>query len=1128
MKFFAPLRSMQKICSQCLTLVATLTLMALTVENTKAGVSAIFELPKLSNAVANFFIEGTVLDETGQPIPGASVQLQGTTIGTVTDLNGKFALSIPDAGGTISISFLGYNAYTIKVTNRSSNVNVTLTPSASALNEVVVTAFGVQKKINVTGAVSTIDAKDIVASPVGNITNALIGNAPGISGLQTSGEPGRNGTKIFIRGVGTYAGSSDPLIVIDGVEQAAERTYEQLNGIDANEIESISILKDASSTAVYGIRGANGVIIVTTKRGVSGKPTISFSTNFGGTRATNLMNSASSYDFALSRNRAIKAYDENENNQIYNPRIFTDDELWKFQNNRDYTPAEVERDFAFLTADQKAQLNQSPALYYGNKDYYRDQFDNTGKQQQYNLNVRGGNEKVKYYTSFGYFNQGSILEDFELNGSHTGSRYDRSNFRSNFDIKPIKNTTISINIAGQFGSTEGPAYGTNPFNNTFRYKQMIQFLQEGNTFLVPGVIDGKLITQVQGMRGGITPVNPLGDKQSYLNTSQSILLESGLGIYNQTLLSSSIKIKHELDYFVKGLSIRGTANYDDSYNKFITIGSQIPTYTVRRNPTNPNDLQFFGGTIPAVSFNDNSFTGTWNKLYFDLGVDYEKTIGGSSFTALILGKANRFSLPDNDDFNTPSGIMGLVNRLTYNYKERYQAEFNLGYNGTENFIEGKRFGFFPAYSAGWVPSSEAFFPKNKYITFLKFRASYGEVGNDQVRDRRYLFLPNRFNENQGNYYIGTSNGVDHLPRYNVTTEGALGNPLVTWERSLKTDIGLEARFFSDKLTMVLDFYQEERDNILSRVGVIPASFGVSGNNIPSVNVGVTENKGYEFSLGWRSNVGEFNYGINGSISYSKNKVIFRSEPSNPNEWENLTGAPINQYFGLVSDGFFNTPEELANRPFNSFNSNANTLGDIRYKDLNGDNIINERDRTSIGYSNLPQYAFNSRVNLSYKGFDASVLLNGTAKGSFYLPQNMVGVFFKDYGNLYQWQVDGAWTPEKVANGEAITYPRMEINTNTQNSNFLKSDFWLRSSDFVKIKNIEIGYTIKDVNVLRSLKISSLRVYANGNNLFTLKNDLKDFGLDPETADTNNAYYGNNQGYYFPITRVYNFGLNVQF
>jgi TonB-linked SusC/RagA family outer membrane protein len=1128
MKFFAPLRSMQKICSPCLTLLATLTLMALSIEYTKAGVNSNFVTSKFESPNQNFPVRGIVLDETGQPIPGVSVQLKGTTIGTVTDINGKFALSVPDGSSTLSFSFLGYNAYSQQINKDSGVITIKLQPTANSLNEVVVTAFGVQKRVNVTGAVSTIDAKDVVASSVSNITNALVGNAPGVSGLQTSGEPGRNGTKIYIRGISTFGGNStDPLIVIDGVEQPSEngKSYDQLNAMDANEIESISILKDASSTAVYGIRGANGVIIVTTKRGVNGKPTLSFTSNFGATKATNLTNSASSYDYALTRNAAIKAYNENENNPNFNTLVFTDDELWKFQNNRDYTPAEV-ASFNFLTADQKASLNQSPALYYGDRDYYKEQFGDIGKQAQYNLSVRGGTEKVKYYSSFGYFNQGSILKDFSLDGTNTGSHYDRSNFRSNFDIKPVKNTTISVNISGQFGSVTGPSFGYNPYDNDVRYKQMIQFLQEGNTFMVPGVIDGKLVTQVKGANGGITISNPLGPKQTFGSTADAILLQSASGIYNQTLLTTSVKIKHDMDYLLKGLSIRGTANYDDSYNKYITISSPLPDYTVRRNPANPNDLQFYGGTLSSIQFSGDSYTGTYHKVYFDAGIDYQTKIGGSNITALILAKASKFSIPFGDQFNTPSGIMGLVNRITYNYKERYQAEFNLGYNGTENFAPGRRFGFFPAYSAGWVPTSEAFFPKNDYITFLKFRGSYGEVGNDQLGGNRYLFLPNQYDLNTGSYYIGTSNGTDHIPKYNTASEGALGNPLVTWERSLKSDIGAEARFFKDKLSLVVDFYSEKRDNILTTLGTIPSTFG--NTKVPPVNVGSTENKGYEISLGWRSNVGEFNYGINGALSYNKNKIIYRAEPSNPNPWENQTGAPIGQYFGLVSDGFFNTAAELANRPYNSFNSNKNTLGDIRYKDLNGDNIINERDRTSIGYSNLPQFAFNSRINLSYKGFDASVLFNGTAKGSFYLPQNMVGVFFKNYGNLYQWQVDGAWTPERAASGAEITYPRVEINTNTSNSNFVKSDFWLMSSDFVKLKNIEVGYTIKDLNVLRTLRISSLRIYANGNNLITFNNDLKKYGLDPETADNRNGGYGNNQGYFFPITKVYNFGLNVQF
>ncbi len=1064
-------------------------------------------------------ITGKVSDEKGESLPGVSIKEKDSENATQTDLDGNYRITVSTEKPTLVFTYVGF---TTKEVLLSGNVsNVTLTSEATSLNEIVVTAFASQKKVNVTGAVSTVDAKDIVASPVANVTNALIGNAPGISGLQSSGEPGRNSTKIYIRGVSTYGGNTDPLIVIDGVEQTAERPYDQLNSMDANEIESVSILKDASSTAVYGIRGANGVIIVTTKRGKLGKPSINVTSNFGYTEATALTNSATSYQWAVMRNQAINILNNSLNDPGFNNLLFTDDELWKFKNNRDYTPDEV-ASFSFLSDEQKTQLNNSPALYFGSHDYYKETFNNKGPQQQFNISVRGGSEKVKYYTSLGAFNQGSILQDASIQNTNSGSTFNRYNFRSNFDIKPIKSLTISVNLAGQFGGTKSPSFNFGSGDNFNRYKNLIQYLQEGNPAMVPGVIDGRVVTNVAGVNGGTSVSNPLGIKGSVQNTALSQLLLSGSGNVNNTLLSSAIKINHQMDYLTKGLSVRGTVAYDDSYTNYIAINSSVPSYTVRRDPLNPNNLDFFGGAIGQQSY--SSSDNNWNRFYFDFGFDYQKSFKGNNFTGLLLAKGSLYNMPS-DVFNIPSGIEGLVGRLTYNYKERYQAELNLGYNGTENFAPGNRFGFFPAYSAGWVPSNESFFPKNDIITFLKFRASYGEVGNDQISGRRYLFLPSSFGLlNQARYYLGTSDGSAVNPSYTGTLEGALGNPLVTWERSAKTDIGLEARFLKDRLSLTLDLFKEDRDNILTTLGIIPLTFGVSGGNIPPVNVGITTNKGYEFSLGYADQKGDFNYGINGSVSYTRNKVVYRAEAPNPYPWQNQTGQAIGQYFGFVSDGFFNTPEELADRPYDTYNSNRNVLGDIRYKDLNGDGLINNLDQGPIGYSNLPQYAFNTRLNFGYKGFDLSVLFNGTANGSFYLPVNQTGVYFKNYGNVYQWQYDGVWTPEKVASGEKITYPRPELNTTMNNSNFLLSDFWLKSSDFIKLKNIEVGYTWRKVNFLKKLDVKSIRIFATGNNLFILNDKLSQYGVDPETTDSRNGQYG----YVFPITRAYNFGLNVQF
>ena len=1069
-------------------------------------------------------IKGKVTDDKGSPLQNVNVKVKSNPIGTQTDVDGRY--SIPATKGDILVfSFIGFKTKEI-VVGGLAEINISLIPTTDSLGDLVVLAFGTQKKISLTGAVSTVSSKDVVSMPVSNITNALIGNSPGLSGLQQSGEPGRNSTNIYIRGVSTFAGNSQPLIVIDGIEQAAERPYDQLNAMDANEIASVSILKDASATAVYGIRGANGVIIVTTKRGTLGKPTLSLSTNFGGTQATSLMKTVNSYQYAIMRNEAVNIYKNSLNNPTWNNLLFTADDLWKFQNNRDYTPAEVDA-MTQLTPDQKARLNASPALYYTSHDMYEEQFGGVGPQQQYSLNVRGGTDKVKYYTSVGYFKQGSILQNASFGGATTASTFERGNFRSNFDLQPIKNLTISVNIAGQFGTTTGPGAVsitgviTSPTDWAARYKTILQLIQEGNPFVAQWNVQDHLISTINGPAGSAS--NPLGLKGSSASMANPTtnMLNSGRGTTFNTLLSSSVKIKYLMNFITKGLSFNATGNFDDNFNKYSQISQSLPIYSVRRNLSDPNIFDFYGGAIGATTFTPTNYNSTWHKFYIDAGFDYSRKFGNHSVTALVVGKASQYFMPV-DVYNTPSGIMGLLGRVTYNYKERYFTEITAGYNGTENFAPGKRFGLFPAFSAGWIISNEKFFPKNQWITFLKFRGSYGEVGNDLINGRRYLYLPNTYNlNNQNGLYLGTSNGSTTNPNFPGSNEGALGNPNVTWERAKTTNLGVDMKLFKDKLSVTVDAFQKDLNNILTVASITSAVLGVTGGNIPPVNVGVTTNHGYELTLGWTDRIHDFGYSVTGLLSYAKNKVIYRAEVPNPYEWMNQTGRSIGQYFGLQSDGFFNTPQELANRPYNTYNSNQNVLGDIRYKDLNGDGMIDAKDMAPIGFSNLPQYNYSVRLRLSYKNFDISALVNGTANGSFYINSNVAGVFFKGFGMAYDWQYDGVWTPEKAASGAPVSYPRPEINSTSGNSNFITSDLWLKSTNFIKLKNLEIGYVVPLSNFLRRTSISSIRLYANGSNLFIFKNELTRYGIDPETQDVNS-------GYIFPITRAFNIGANIQF
>jgi TonB-linked SusC/RagA family outer membrane protein len=1076
-------------------------------------------------------ITGTVRDEKGIALPGVTVSLKGSLTGTQTGADGGFTLTVP-LPATLTFSFVGYA--TQELAASSGTLNVVLKEQVGSLNEVVVVAFGKQKQATVTGSVSSIGGKELVSTSVSNVSNMLVGNIPGLSGVQASGEPGRNATKIYIRGISTTSGNTDPLVVIDGIQQAAERPFDQLNSMDANEIDNVTVLKDASSTAVYGIRGANGVIIVTTKRGRPGKPVFGLSSSFGVTQATNLLHNASSYQWALMRNEAICTEESTFGTSAFSTNLFSADDLWKMANNRDYTPEQV-AGMTQLTDEQKAQLNASPALYYGSRDLFAEQFGGKGPQKQLNLTVSGGTSKVKYFTSLGYFNQGSIMNNTSYYGASTASKFDRINFRSNFDIEVIKNLTISVNLSGQFGTTSGPGYsnGANsPYDMNARYGAIMQYLFDSGPLTAPGLVEGKLVNSYAGVSG--SPDNPLGNKLGSSKGPQNAirnLLTSGREELYNTLLSNSLMLKYNLEAITPGLSLRATANYDDNYVKAVAYQPSLPEYTVRRNAANPNILDFYGGIVGTNTFDPEPPNGTgghkyvWRKSYYDAGIDYARTFGDHNVTGLLLGTAQRYSIPG-DSFNTPSGLVGFLGRTTYNFKERYLAEFTMGYNGTEQFIEGKRFGFFPAYSAGWVISNESFFPQNKWVSFFKVRASYGEVGNDRIGGNRYLYLPDSFTLNQNNngYYFGNSDGSVVNPFYSGVIEGNIGNPAVTWERAKKKNLGIELRFLADRLAVTADIFQESRDNILTRLQTIPYTYGVATNSVPPVNVGKVTNHGYELVVNWRDKAGQFGYFVTGNLNYARNKVVFQAEAIRAYPWMSATGYAYNQYKGYLTDGFFNTQEELNNRPNNTINANQQALGDVRYKDINGDGLIDQKDIVPIGYSNVPQYTFSLKTGFTFKGFDVNVLFTGSAKGSFNLANyQMITPFFQKAGNVIQWQFDGRWTAEKVANGEKISYPRATIQGGTgKEANFLPSDLWIISSNYLRLKNIEVGYTLPQFDFLKRVHISSIRVYGNGNNLATWNSEMLKKGIDPEAQD------GLSGRAVYPITQVFVFGAQLRF
>ncbi len=1078
-------------------------------------------------AAAQHQVNGQVVDPENKPLAGVSIQVKNKTAATATAANGSFSL-MAAVGDTLAFSSIGYLSKEVVVVN--SQMLVKLEPVSLQMDQVVVIAYGRQKAPTVTGSVSVIAGKELAQTPVANVSNMLVGMTPGITGLQGSGEPGQNKTRLRIRGTGTLnADAANPLVVIDGVQQPSDNPFSMLDAMDANDIESISVLKDASTTAVYGVRGANGVIVVTTKRGRSGRPMFNFSASRGFTKATSMLKLTNSYDFVTVGNESIR----NEmaaGNFANQNKLFSEEELWKFNNNRDYTPDEVNA-MTMLSPEQQAALLNSPALYYTSTDFYRSIFGGTGSQQQYNLSVSGGTSQVRYAVSLGYFGQTSILDHTRYNQYDVDPHYKRYTLRNNLDIDITHNLQLAINLSGQFlqdkaisanNDIGGAADPNDQFN---RYQNLLSPIMRSNPYVNPGFVDGRIILRFAGDQ--LSATNPIGGERGSDGTfpNQTFspfdkLLNSGYTTRYGNNLNGQVRLVHKMNYVTQGLQAHVALSYDDRYARAFATYINIPTYRVYRNPLNLLEKVFIENPVQQnASISGDRYKDFYRQINYEAALNYSRSFNRHNVSGLLLGTAQKF-IQNNMSFNTPSGLIGTTVRATYNFAERYLADASLGYNGTEQFAPGRRFGFFPAASAGWIVSNEPFFTKNKWVSLVKIRGSYGEVGNDQLivggAKRRYLYLPNSWTALDGNgYYFGNTNGVGTNAYIGGANELSYGNPNVIWERARKLNLQLDLNFLNNKLSFTGSYFREKRTDILVLPRIVPNTLGINDGDIPAANVGIVTNRGIELELGWRDRIGELSYTVKGMMTYTRNKIEYQAETNNPFPWMNATGFLVDQPKGLIADGFYNTTEELANRPLNTFDNIA-SLGDIRYKDIDGDGRISQNDLVPIGYPNFPLISFNTVINLNYKGFDFSALFIGTAKGSV----NLQGNLFTGNPRLFQEFVDNRWTVEKTAAkaNNSISFPSFNQNGGLNPASTLPSSFWVRSSDFVRLKNVNVGYSFTNLSLLQRAGIRSLRIYAGANNLFTWTKLME--GLDPE-AVSNNAYI-------FPLTSTYNFGLNLNF
>ena len=1002
-------------------------------------------------------VTGTVTDAFG-PVIGASIVVKGMKVGVITDVNGNFKMKL-SPGATLVVTCVGYEDRTIHYKGEK-NLKIELSEGIQQLQEVQVVAYGTTKKVTITGSMSSVNSDELLKTPVSSMANALTGKVTGLSTVQTTGQPGADDPAVYVRGVGSLSESlSKPLMLVDGVE----RSFFQL---DPNEIEDITILKDASSTAVFGVRGANGVIIVTTKRGKEGPARVSFTTSFAIQKPTRMPEFANSYEYATTYNNA-QLHDGVAQGSL----AFSDDIVEAFR-------------------------THSNPMAYPDTDWIDMIVKNTALQTQHNLTISGGTKKVRYFASLGVFTQDGLFRAFEKEYNSNFS-YNRYNYRVNLDMDITKTTLMQISLGGRVNDKRAPNYGTDD-NISYLFRDIYWAVP----FAGVGVIDGKRITsdskKISNMPGGSggDALGPYYGKG--YNTSAG------------NVLNFDFMLEQKLDILTKGLKVHVKGAYNSGVTlKKYRVGT-LPTYESILSDDGTVNLKKTG---EKTALNYNEAYGMSRDWYLEVAANYKRDFGKHHVTGLVMYNQMMKYYPTGNWPGIPNGYVGLVGRVTYDFNTRYLLDANVGYNGSENFAEGKRFGLFPAFSAGWILSEEKFMQSLKpYLSYFKIRGSYGVVGNDRTNDNsRFLYLPDSYNPSTGGYFFGTNVSSALVG----AMESKKGNPNVTWETAAKQNYGIDLFFFDSKLKLNADYFIEHRKDILTTRSVTPAYLAVT---LPTANIGKVDNKGFELNLNWRQSVRDFSYNIGVNLSYAKNTIVFMDEIHYPYEYMQRTGKSVGQQFGYQYDGFFseddvnNYAQERGKSIPDHGTSFSPKAGDVKYKDLNGDHKIDNNDVSAIGYPVYPLLTGGVNLGFSYKGFDFSMTWAGATKTSRLLED----IFQTPFGatknrSLVKYMVTDTWTPEK---GNSAKAPAISF-TNSVN-NYMDSDLWLRDASYIRLKNVEIGYTLPK-QLLAKMHIQQLRVFATGYNLLTL-DKLK--VIDPEVKTGTSSMY--------PVVMVFNFGLKLGF
>lgn len=991
-------------------------------------------------------IRGKVVDIKGEPMIGTTVTVKGQPKdGTITDLDGNFVIKAGERD-VLVFSYIGFEK-TEAAVSAVKKGPVVMKEDQGQLGEVVVVGYGTQKKETMTGSISQVKSAELMKSPVANMAQALTGRAAGVTTYQSSGEPGADGVTIRIRGTGTL-NSSNPLVLVDGVE----RDFTQ---IDPNEVESMSILKDAASTAVFGIRGANGVIIVTTKQGKEGPARVSCSANFALQQPIRMPESASAATVARMYNEA------KYNDDPTQAPTFSDDDIALYENGQD-------------------PLSHHNINW---KDYL---MKKSSFQQRYNVAISGGTKNTKYYTSISFFNQGGLMKDVssQVDGLLYKHNYNfsRVNIRSNIDVNLTPTTNLGVQLGGIISKKTGP---TDCFANII----------EAAAMAGPFIYDRKIV-QIQSIPFGGSALATLLGTMNYTRTNT---------------INTSINFKQKLDFITKGLLFRALASYDSYYSHNLAKGENENYYYLQDGyDADGNATKVFQQAWEAsgVAPTPTDSWGRTQSMHAEGAMEYKNKFGLHDVTGLILGTLDKKWWTMTQYATVPVSYEGVVGRFTYDYASRYLVEFNMGYNGSENFAKGKRYAWFPAVSLGWNLAEEPFMKKvvdDGLLSKLKLRASYGQVGNDNTGGRRFMYLSGEYTSTSGMMLGSTTHTA--MGGY---AEGKLGNSDVTWETAAKQNYGIDLGLFNNDLTFTAEMFFENRKNILAARYTEPAHMAISGQDV--YNIGRVKNHGFELEGRYNGHVGrDITYFVGGNYSYAHNTIIENGsikDPNNPQLW--TTGHPVGTHFGYKFVKFYESQEEIDKGP----NLGNPSIGDAKYADLNGDGIINSDDQQAFGYPEIPEINYGFTFGGGYKGFNISVLFQGAAHSTKLLE----GIFRRPFSSaqgIPEFCVDERWTPET-----ASTAIRPRLTLAYTSMSYENSDLWARDGSYLKLRNVEISYTFNEAQLKRIvpfLKVNSVRVYLNGQNLLTW--DKLKF-VDPE-AKTSDSYE-------YPQLRIFNAGFNFNF